>query len=271
MPPNPTVDLTRSRSVWEIVQSTLRLYSQYPWLFFVLAAVVVGPWELLKLVITGYGPLGHFRESFLEKRSLELIDLSIVTPLISVMHIRAVTLIGEGRRPHLRSVVSKGLRMLPVAGTAVVGAGIAIEIGFLVFVIPGILLSIRYAVVAQAAAVEERGVRQAWRSSWELTRNNGWHVFGLFVVAGLPLAGVTIGAALLTTGAGTSAGSVALGIALHAIVVSFAALAEALLYFDLIARRSGAPKLRQAPLPNESGLQRLKHGRRRSEAPSDLR
>jgi len=33
---------------------------------------------------------------------------------------------------------------------------------------------------------------------------------------------------------------VALGIALHAIVASFVALAEALLYFDLIARRSGA-------------------------------
>ena len=240
MPPNPTVDLTPSRSVWEIVQSTLRLYSQYPWLFFVLAAVVVAPWELLRLIITGYGPLGHFRESFLETRSLDLIDLSIVSPLISVMHIQAVIVIGEGRRPRLGSIVLKGLRMLPVAGAAVVLAGIAIEIGFIALVIPGILLSIRYAVVAQAAAVEQRGVRQAWRSSSELTNGNGWHVFGLFVVGGLPLAGVGIGAVLLTTGAGTSAGSVALGIALHAIVASFVALAEALLYFDLIARRSGA-------------------------------
>jgi hypothetical protein len=263
---NPRVDLTRSRSAWEIVRSTLRLYSQYPWLFFVLAALVVAPWELLRLIITGYGPLGHFRESFLEKRSLELIDLSIVTPLISVMHIQAVSMIGEGRRPHLGRVVLKGLRMLPVAGTAVVGAGIAIEIGFIALVIPGILLSIRYAVVAQAAAVEQRGVRQAWRSSWKLTNGYGWHVFGLFVVAGLPLGGVALGAALLATGPGTSAGSVALGIALHTVLASFVALTEALLYFDLIARRSGvSERLRPARGPRhpttESTIQRLRKQR----------
>jgi len=201
---------------------------------------VVAPWELLRLLITGYGPLGHFRESFLEKRSLELIDLSIVSPLISVMHVQAVVVIGEGRRPRLASVAMGGLRVLPVAGAAVVLAGVAIEIGFILLVIPGVLLAIRYAVVAQAAAVEQRGVRHAWRSSSELTSGYGWHVFGLFVVGGVPLAGVDVAALLLTTGAGTSAASLALGIALHTVVASLTALATALLYFDLLARRQAA-------------------------------
>jgi hypothetical protein len=66
-----SIDLTRNRSAAEIVRSTLRLYGDYPWLFLILAFVVMAPWDLVKLAVTGIGPLGDARHvGFLERESL---------------------------------------------------------------------------------------------------------------------------------------------------------------------------------------------------------
>jgi hypothetical protein len=127
----------------------LRLYGDYPWLFLVLAAAVVAPWEVVRLAVTGGGPFGHVRhESFLERQSLTLIDLLLIGPLISAMHVHAVAVIGERQRARLGSVARSGVRVLPVVGVAALVAGIATDIGFLALLIPGILLAIRFSVVA---------------------------------------------------------------------------------------------------------------------------
>jgi len=234
----PFIDLACRRSAGQIIRSTLRLYGDYPWLFLVLAAAVVAPWELVRLAVTGGGPFGHIHhESFLERQSLTLIDLLLISPLISAMHVHAVAVIGERQRARLGSVAQSGVRVLPVVGIAALVAGIATDIGFLALVIPGILLAIRFSVVAQAAAVERRGVRAALRRSWQLTRNNGWHVLSLYLIIGTLFLGVALGALALTTGTGARPGEVAAGIVVNTIIFSFGALATALLYFDLVSRQ----------------------------------
>lgn len=42
------IDLNRSRSVTEVMRSTLSLYGGYPWLLLILALVVMAPWDLAK-------------------------------------------------------------------------------------------------------------------------------------------------------------------------------------------------------------------------------
>lgn len=99
----PFIDLACRRSAGQIIRSTLRLYGDYPWLFLVLAAAVVAPWELVRLAVTGGGPFGHIHhESFLERQSLTLIDL-LISPLISAMHVHAVAVIGERQHARLGS------------------------------------------------------------------------------------------------------------------------------------------------------------------------
>jgi hypothetical protein len=245
-----SIDLSRDRSAAEIVRCTLGLYGDYPWLFLILALVVMAPWDLAKLAVTGIGPLGHTKHvGFLERESLELLDLLFVGPLISAMHVQAVVAIGDGQRPRLGAVAAKGLRVLPVVGVAALIAGVGVEIGFLALVIPGIVLWIRLSVVPQAAAIERDGVRNALRSSWRLTREHGSHIFGLLLVFGILAVGVVLGATALDAGTSTSAGSVALGIAVNTIIASFTALATALLYFDLRARRQQTRTVHTAVSP----------------------
>jgi hypothetical protein len=232
------IDLDRSRSAGDILRSTLRLYSDYPWLFWTLALAVMAPWDLAKLAITGAGPFGHaHHEGFFERESLELLGATLIVALISALHVHAIVVIGEGRRPRLGSVAWRGVRVLPIVGAAAVIADVGTELGFFALLVPGIVLWIRLIVVAQAAAIEQAGVRPALRRSWQLTRGHEWHVLGLILLVGVPVGTVSVGALLLTTGSGTSAGAVALGIVVTTVLASFSALTTALLYFDLRARQ----------------------------------
>ena len=152
--------------MWAILRSALGLYRDYPWLFLLLAFAVIAPWDLIRLGITGGGPFGHLRHaSFLGRQPLDLLTLSLIDPLVSALHIHAVMVIGKGQRPRLAAVARNGLRVLPIVALVALVAGVAIEIGFLALVIPGLILSIRLSVVAQAAAVERGGVRAALRRS----------------------------------------------------------------------------------------------------------
>jgi hypothetical protein len=232
-----SIDLGSERSTWEILRSTLGLYGACPWLFLVLAFAVMAPWDLAKLAITCYGPLGHVHnESFLERESLDLLELLLVGPLISALHVHAVIVIGEGRRPRLASVAWNGVRVLPVVAVAAFAAGVSIDIGLLALLIPGVILWIRLSVVAQVAAVERGSVRSAWRRSWRLSRPYEGHIFGLLMVVLVLTFSVTVAGLVLTTGSGSSPGAVAAGIFVNTTISSFTALTTALLYFDLRAR-----------------------------------
>jgi TRAP-type C4-dicarboxylate transport system permease large subunit len=122
------------------------------------------------------------------------------------------------------------------------GAGIAL--GFIALIVPGILLAMRWAVVAQVAAIEHDGWIPSLRRSAELTRTHYGHIFGLLLLVGVVTAGVTAGARAIPLGSTSGVASVALGIAVHTITASLAALTVAILYFDLKARlRSGPPQI----------------------------
>jgi TRAP-type C4-dicarboxylate transport system permease large subunit len=129
--------------------------------------------------------------------------------------------------------------VLPEVVAAVIAAGLGIGLGFLALILPGILLALRWSVVAQVAAVDRGGWLPALRRSGELTRGNYWHILGLLVLAGLLAGGLTLAAAALPLGSTSGAASVALGILARTITASFTALALALLYFDLRARSAG--------------------------------
>jgi hypothetical protein len=237
-----SIDLNRERSTWMILCSTVRLYRDYPWLFLLLALAVVAPWDLIKLGITGAGPFGHLRHtSFLERQPLDLLNVSLIDPLVSALHIHAAAVIGKRQRPRITAVARRGVAVLPTVAVAALIAGVAIEIGFFALVIPGLILWVRLSVVAQAAAVESGGARAALRRSWRLTRLDQGHVFGLLLVVGALVVVPSLGALALSNRSGSSPGLLALGITINTIVASFTALTTALLYFDLKARELSSP------------------------------
>src|ERR1035437_7752605 len=223
------IDLRRPKSVGGVLGDALRCYARYPVLFAVLALGVVVPYTLIVLVANGAAPLGRQHGGATAVLILLLLDLLIVTPLISALFIHALVAVGEGRQPRLLEVAALGVRVLPVVAAA--------GVGFLLLIVPGVFLLIRWAVVAQAAAIERGDWLGALRRSGELTAGNYLHVLAVLVIVGLiALALEQAGAAI----GGTSANlpQVVVIIALLTITRSFVALTTAVLYFDLVARKS---------------------------------
>jgi hypothetical protein len=241
------IDLNRERSAVEILRAALVMYRRYPLLFATLAVGVIAPYELARLAATGEGPLGS--GSTANEGTLllfELIYYVLVGPLISALHVHAVIEIGEGRKPKLGLVAVQGLRVLAVVAAAEIVAGILIALGFIAFIVPGIILSLRWSVVAQTAAVDHEGWLPALGRSRKLTAGHYWHIFRVLLAIGLLtfLIGLIAGA---FTGGGhsTSIVSVLIGIVVYTIIASFEALTLAVLYFDLRAREAG-PRLSPA-------------------------
>jgi hypothetical protein len=234
-----TTDLDRPRSIGEILNAALVLYRRHPLLFLLLALGVIAPYDLLVTAITGSGPLAsHTHQSEQTSLLLDLLDFSLIGALISALHMHAVILISEGQQPRLGNVALRGLRVLPVVVAAELVAGIGTTLGLIALVIPGILLWLRWSVVAQTAAIEQEGWLPALRRSAQLTSGNYWHIFGLVLTVGVVGVGLTaIAAAVIGGGDGTSAGSMVLGIAVRTVIASFTALTLAVLYLDLRARQ----------------------------------
>ncbi len=232
------MDLQRPRTIAEILSATVTLYARYPLLFVLLALAVVAPYELLVLAAVGSSPLGGRNGHASTALILILLDFALIQPLIAALYAHAVIMIGGGEQPSLAAVASRVARVLPVVAAAQIVAGLGIGIGFIAFVIPGIWLLIRWAVVAQVAAIEHPDWMGALRRGAQLTRGHYLHIFGLIIV--MAIVNVVLGeGALAIAGQSTKAIDVAFGIAVETLIRSFTALTTAMLYFDLLARTAG--------------------------------
>ncbi len=220
----------------QIVAVALGLYRRYPLLFLVLALGVVAPYELIVLAVTGRAPFGQETGKVSTVLILSLIDFVIVGPLISALYVHAVRGIAAGQRPALGQIVLTGLRVLPTVAAAEIIAGIAIAIGFVAFIIPGVILLLRWAVVAQTAAIDNENWIEALRRSAQLSRGNYIHILGLVLLTGV-VALLLRDGGLAVVGEHAGAVAVAVGIAVETVARSFVALCTAVLFFDLVARQ----------------------------------
>jgi hypothetical protein len=150
--------------------------------------------------------------------------------------------------------------VLPLIGAGIL-AGIAIGVGFLLFVVPGLILLTIWAVIAPVIVVERRSVMEAFGRSRELVRGNGWQVFGVIFVVFL-ITGVVSGIlGAIGTGISDSVGMrILFNLIASTLTAPIAALAAATIYFRLLAIKGEAgsseapsPAAPPAPPPPPSG------------------
>jgi hypothetical protein len=103
----------------------------------------------------------------------------------------------------------------------------------LFFIVPGVILALRWSVVAQVAAVERTNWPTALRRSAVLTRRNYLRILAILVIVGILN---QIPADVIGTSDRVPA--TVIGVALAILVHSFGTLLTSLLYFDLRARES---------------------------------
>jgi hypothetical protein len=139
----------------------------------------------------------------------------------------------DGRRDHsvgdlIRSVEPVFWELLAVS----ILTGIAVGIGFILLIIPGLILIVIWSVVAPVVVLERPGVFAAFGRSRELVRGNGWNVFAVIVLVFLAVAAVSVAAGLATDSLG-SLGRALVQWAVNAGLAPVTALSASVLYFAL--------------------------------------
>jgi len=171
-----------------------------------------------------------------------LIDL-VAGTLFTGMVVELVADVQDGRRDsspgQLLRAVTPVLGQLILVGII---AAIGIVIGFILIIIPGLILITIWSVAAPVVVLENPGAFAALSRSRELVRGNGWQVFGVILVLYIVVGVVSFIIEAAADSAGSGAGIV-VRVIIGVLTAPLASLAAAVLYFELggAAPSSGAP------------------------------
>lgn len=153
----------------------------------------------------------------------------------------------NGKRTEFGDAFDVGVRMfLPLLGLGIV-AGLGMMLGYILLIVPGVILSVLWSVAAPAVVVEKRGVFESLQRSRNLTRGHRWSVFGLLVIYMVLswIIAMLIGGVSAATGGSFTTGSANLWVNLIAgpivsvlsAVVASAGVAS--LYYELRTAKEG--------------------------------
>jgi hypothetical protein len=161
----------------------------------------------------------------------------VATTLFTGMIVQLVADVRDGRRD--ASVAQLLQSVTPVLGQLIlvgIVVGVTVLIGFILIIIPGLIVLTIWSVSAPVVVLERPGGLRALRRSRELVRGNGWRVFGvvlvffLLILLGFPLEAL---AEALGAGAG-----IVVRVVVGVLTAPLSALAAAVLYFELRGPRA---------------------------------
>lgn len=171
-----------------------------------------------------------------------------VSILYQGMVVELVQDVQDGRRDHSVSQLLRSVEPVfwPLVGVSIL-FGIALAIGFLLLIIPGLVLLVIWSVVAPVTVLERPGVFAAFGRSRRLVRGNGWNVFGVIVMVFVIVFLISIAAGIAAAGLG-SAGRALVQWGVNSAIAPITALSASVLYFALRATSAEpAPTWSQAP------------------------
>ena len=175
----------------------------------------------------------------------------VATTLFTGMVVKLVADIQDGRRD--ASVRQLFDAVVPVLGPLLavgIVAGLGIVVGFLLLVIPGLVLVTLWSVAAPVVVLERPPGLGALARSRELVRGNGWQVFGVIFVLGILVSVLAAAIDVAAQSAGTGLGIV-VRVVLGVLTAPLSALAAAVLYFELRGARQ--PDATSAAPPADAG------------------
>jgi hypothetical protein len=117
-----------------------------------------------------------------------------------------------------------------VAGASIL-AGIAITIGFVVLIIPGLFLVTIWCLIVPVIVLEQSGALGSFGRSWQLVKTNFWNVFGTLFLVFVILFVVDIVLGLIFHFAGHLVGNFLGSVIGGTLVAPFIAVVVTLIYF----------------------------------------
>ena len=167
------------------------------------------------------------------------------------MVVELVQDVQDGRRDHSVGQLLRSVDPVfwPLVGVSIL-FGIGVAIGFVLVIVPGLILLVIWSVVAPVTVLERPGVFAAFRRSRELVRGNGWNVFGVIVIVFVIVFVISIAVGIAGSGLG-SVGRALLQWAVNSAIAPVAALSASVLYFALRGTRSEPAAMPSPPLAQQ--------------------
>jgi len=148
--------------------------------FLVLALILVGLPGLLagyvQMNLLGQGHLVDWRASLMS-----------FVPLLGGLILQGTIIYGavtdmNGKRAALGDCLSIGLRsFLPLLAIGIL-LGLAVVLGCILFIVPGLMIAMAWCVAVPSYVIEQPPLLESFGRSAELTRGNRWRIFALFIV-----------------------------------------------------------------------------------------
>jgi hypothetical protein len=134
----------------------------------------------------------------------------------------------------IRQTVNEALPFLaPVAGASIL-AGIAITIGLVLIIVPGLFLITIWAVIVPVIIIERSGALASFGRSRQLVRGHGWHVFGTLVLVYIIMLVVNIVLGLIFSALPNVVGEGLSSVISGTLISPFLALVVTLVYYRLV-------------------------------------
>ena len=169
---------------------------------------------------------------------LAVLVLVISSALVQAALVHAVHDIRDGRADLTVGATVEAAR--PVVGRVAVAsilAGVAIGVGLVLLIVPGLILFTLWAVIVPVLVLERVGVGACFGRSMELVRGHGWQVFWPLIAANLALFASSIIIEIAMDAFPDIVASTVGGLVTGTVVSPFVALVVTLAYFRLRAAK----------------------------------
>ncbi|MDP9242498.1 MAG: hypothetical protein M3O84_04905 [Actinomycetota bacterium] len=241
----------RPRGLGDILSAAFEIYKNNAGQLLMIVAIVVIPLSLIGAVIghllagsTTTETLVTGQTITVSSRSLGLVILGaivaaviavIISAVLQAAIIRGAAEATIGDPVDIQESYRWGFRR--IGSVILVGllVGLAVAVGFILLVIPGIIFLVFFSVSIPALVIENRRGTEAMKRSWFLVGGSFWHAFGVIIVAAL-ITGV-VSSLLGAIGGSNWFTSWIFSAIAQIITVPFSALVSVLLYLDLRSRK----------------------------------
>jgi hypothetical protein len=215
-----------------VLREAWDLYGRFAGHFLAIAFVIYIAAAFVVAILTAFGGVaGEFVGVLINFIAGALVQSALVT---------AVQDVRDGRVDlDLRQTVSAALPfVLPVAAASVL-AGIGIAVGFVLLIVPGLILLTFWSLIVPCIVIGRTGPIRCFGESWRTVRGWAWNVFGVYVLVFLMWIAFAFVVGLLTVVLPRTAGNFVSTVVTGTLVAPYLALVATLLYHRLIAAHQG--------------------------------
>jgi len=207
------------------------LYRRFASHFLLIAFVIYVITAILVALLSLAGVVGAILGAILGFAATYVVQASLIKAVQDVRDGRVDLDLSE-------TVQAASPYILPVIGAAIL-AGIGITIGFILLIVPGLILLTFWCLIIPFIVLGGSGVFASFGNSWRTVRGYAWRVFGTYVLVFLILITFSIVLGLILGLLPVFLRSFVNNVVTGTLIAPFLALVATLIYYRLIAAHGG--------------------------------